>query len=312
MKPETLTNFPCIVCGGGNFNPRISDQYHKLTSISEYSSMMSSSSDHALVDALAECMDCGHMQTNPRLSMHEVLGGYESAIDLTHADQDVYRVRSFRRTLEKLSSIETLTKLSMPRVLDIGCASGAFLHGCKTNFSWSGVGIEPSAWMCEFGKSQYGLDLRSGYFSANEFPNERFDLVTLWDVIEHIPDPNLVLQDIGKVLADNGLLLINVPNSDSFVARVLGKRWPFILAVHIHYFTHSSLAVLLETHGFRIIEQRPYFQELGLGYIARRALRIIGFRSSDFSFLTKLDRIGIRYNMGQTTFVSKRITDLHG
>lgn len=301
-----IRSYPCSICGSTSFNEVYPNRHEIINSAEEYKSMMSSSSSAPLIDALARCAQCGHRQTNPRLELEEVLKGYATAIDPNHVNQDKYREKTFVRTVSRLNSLAELRDSPRVRVLDIGCASGAFLNSVKRKYSWEGVGLEPSVWMCNYGKKTYGLDLRPGYFSAELFPPSSFDLVTLWDVIEHISEPNQILCAVSKVLEKNGCLIINVPNSNSAAARILGRRWPFILAVHIHYFTSKSINQILENNGFELVEEKPYFQSLGIGYLIKRFFSILGWQSKNLELFSALDRFSITYNMGQTTFVAKR------
>ena len=160
--------------------------------------------------------------------------------------------------------------------------------------------------MCEFGRQTYGLDLRPDYFSADLFAPSSFDLVTLWDVIEHISEPNQILSDIALVIDDNGHLILNVPNSNSTAARLLGRWWPFLLAVHIHYFTPKSIIEILDKHGFEVVESRPYFQSLGFGYLLKRSFGILGWKFKSSAVTSYLDKISFTYNLGQTTFVARK------
>ena len=301
-----LNEYPCCICESKSFIEVYPNTYGLIGSTADYKVLMSASSHAPLVDALAKCTQCGHRQTNPRLEIEEVLTGYETAIDLDHVKQDKYRGRTFVRTIYGISLLSILRSSKSTRVLDIGCASGAFLNSVNHEFGWNGVGLEPSKWMCEYGKQSYGLDLRSNYFSASLFDANSFDLVTLWDVIEHISEPNQVLRDIALVLNDDGFLILNVPNSNSIAARILGRRWPFLLAVHIHYFTPISIRKILDKHGFEVVESRSYFQTLGFGYLLKRFFSILGWRIEASVLTSPLDRISFRYNMGQTTFVAKK------
>jgi SAM-dependent methyltransferase len=305
---NNVETYECCICGSTHFSEVYPNRYESLHSIAEYQSMMSSSSHAPLIDALARCTKCGHMQTNPRLEMENVLKGYIDAVDPNHIRQDLYREKTFIRTMAHLSTLSELRKSKTVAVLDIGCASGAFLNSVNREFGWQGIGLEPSKWMCDYGRNTYGLDLRSTFFSADLFTYNSFDLVTLWDVIEHISEPNIIFSDIAKILKTHGLLVINIPNSNSIVARFLGKHWPFLLAVHIHYFTPKSLAQILDKHGFELIESKPYFQSLGLGYIINRGCNILGggLRFMPVSLSQYLDRLSFRYNMGQTTFVARK------
>jgi predicted TPR repeat methyltransferase len=301
-----IKEYPCSICGSASFTEIYANRHSLVHSTDGYKLMMSSSSHAPLVDALARCNDCGHSQTNPRLDMEEVLKGYASAIDPDHVKQDKYREKTFVRAISHLDSLSKFRSTGNFRVLDIGCASGAFLNSVSRKYGWQGVGLEPSEWMCEFGKQTYGLDLRSDYFSAGLFAPNSFDLVTLWDVLEHIAEPNQVLNDIALVLDDDGYLILNVPNSKSIAARIFGRRWPFLLAVHIHYFTPKSINEILAKHGFELVESRPYFQSLGFGYLLRRGLNILGWRIGASNAASLLDKISLVYNMGQTTFVAKK------
>jgi len=302
--------YPCCVCESRSFNQVYPNRYSLIRSTGDYKVMMSASSHAPLIDALARCNLCGHRQTNPRLDMEEVLKGYETAIDQDHVKQDKHREKTFLRSIFHLNSLSRLRNSKNTRVLDIGCASGAFLNSVNREFRWKGVGLEPSQWMCEFGKHNYGLDLRPNYFSANLFNANSFDLVTLWDVIEHISEPNQVLRDISFVLDDDGLLIVNVPNSNSLASRIFGRRWPFLLAVHIHYFTPKSIVEILDKHGFEVVESRPYFQSLGFGYLLKRSFGILGWDTRATTLTDYFDKISLKYNMGQTTFVAKKKRNL--
>ena len=301
-----IRNYPCCICESTSFHEVYPNRYSLIQSTHDYKVMMSASSHSPLIDALARCSQCGHLQTNPRLDMEEVLEGYATAIDPDHVMQDKHREKTFVRAISRLDALSTLRNSKNTRVLDIGCASGAFLNSVSRQFSWTGVGLEPSRWMCEFGKQTYGLDLRPNYFSADLFSTDSFDLVTLWDVVEHISEPNQVFRDIALVLKGDGYLIVNVPNSDSVASRLFGRRWPFLLAVHIHYFTPKSITKMLGKHGFEVVESRPYFQSLGFGYLLKRGASILGWQVQHSTAMSYLDSISLKYNMGQTTFVARK------
>ena len=156
-------------------------------------------------------------------------------------------------------------------LLDIGCASGAFLRAMHDG-GWKGDGVEPS-------ESQFAraTKLAGGSYTIQNcmlqdasLPNN-YDLVTLWDVLEHVTDPVDFLQLAASHLKTGGHLALNVPRIDSPMARVLGSRWPLLLAEHLNYFTIPSLRTCGKAAGLRLMNtgQRP--SAFSLEYIFFRA-----------------------------------------
>ena len=124
--------------------------------------------------------------------------------------------------------------------------------------------------LAESGRAQYGLDIRQGILSPRLFPDESFNVSTLWDVIEHVTQPGNVLDTIHRLLKRDGLLLVNYPDFGSWMARLLGQRWPFLLRVHLMYYTRSTITRQLQKVGFTPLRIQPHFQTLRLGYILKR------------------------------------------
>jgi hypothetical protein len=134
-------------------------------------------------------------------------------------------------------------------------------------------------------------------------------MVTLWDVIEHLTNPAKVINSIAEILDDEGILLINYPNYDSLIRKLMGKKWPFFLSVHLIYFTPKTIKNFLHSCGFEIIEEKPYWQTLELGYALDRAgsyFHLFKLLSSISKFL-KIDRIPLKYQMGQTLIIAKKV-----
>jgi SAM-dependent methyltransferase len=161
------------------------------------------------------------------------------------------------------------------------------------------TGYELSRHLAAQGRQKYELDIRTGPFESNDFALKKIDLVTMWDVLEHIESPAEVLAAIKSSLRTNGHLLLNLPMIDTFSARMFRGIWPFYLEVHLHYFTMPSIALLLERFGFEIVYSKSYTQTLGSRYLARRATsgRLTRF---------PID-VSIPYRLGQRTIVAKSL-----
>jgi SAM-dependent methyltransferase len=157
------------------------------------------------------------------------------------------------------------------RVLDAGCASGHFLHEAQ-QAGWSISGVEPSEPLYAKALKTLGgsSDLRCSVLEQADFTPASFDAVTLWDVLEHVPEPVAFMRLCGTLLKPGGKLLVNVPDLDSLEARLLGKKWPLLLAEHLNYFNRGSLKICGEMAGLAWVHfgRRPV--SFSLDYILFR------------------------------------------
>jgi SAM-dependent methyltransferase len=163
------------------------------------------------------------------------------------------------------------------RVLDVGCAAGYFLAVAR-EAGWTVTGLEPSDAIRPQAEERLGKEqVRGGLLGQVELPAGGFDLVTMWDVIEHIPDVVGAVREVRRLLAPGGKFLIETQNVRSLAARVLGKRWQhYKHAEHIYHFHERTLADALGRAGFRVLENRPWLggKYVSLGFIAERAARL--------------------------------------
>jgi len=160
------------------------------------------------------------------------------------------------------------------RVLDVGCAAGYFLSVMK-EAGWQVTGLEPSDAIRPQAEERLGKEhVRGGLLGQVELPAGGFDLVTMWDVIEHIPDVVAAAREVRRLLAPGGKFLIETQDVRSLAARVLGRRWQhYKHAEHIYHFHERTLADALSRAGFRVVENRPWLggKYVSLGFIAERA-----------------------------------------
>jgi SAM-dependent methyltransferase len=259
-----------------------------------------------LLDQIVRCRACSLVYVNPRLDSKLILDGYSDAEDPVFAAQNDARIRTFRKTFGGVVRRLNVSAAGK-RLLDVGCAGGAFLVAAR-DLGFEATGVEPSRWMADFGRRTYGLDIRDGVLESNMFPERSFDVITLWDVIEHMLQPAQALKVIRALLKPDGYLVVNYPDVGSLAARMLGAHWPFWLSVHLIYYTRKTMMEQLRRAGFTPLWCRPYWQSLPLGYVARRAapyFRLLGAlpRVVDWLHLSKID---FTYNMGQTLVVARR------
>ncbi len=251
---------------------------------------------------LVKCKDCGMIFESPRYDAATIVKGYMASQEGDHDSQYPMRVYSFYRTLKKHAKY---LPAAGAKVLDIGTAGGAFLDAAK-QYGYNAYGMEPSADLVARGKAR-GLQIEQGTIESHTFAHGTFDMVCLWDVIEHLPDPKTSLLEIRKLLKPKGILLINFPDIGTWQAKLAGKRFWWILSVHLHHFTRHSVGDICARTGFEAFHFQRYWQTLEFGYLERMAVH---YRIPLTSLITRLtpgfiQRIPIPYFASQTTVLAR-------
>jgi SAM-dependent methyltransferase len=134
-------------------------------------------------------------------------------------------------------------------LLDLGCSSGAFLESLKGD-PWSLYGIEMSAEEAKTAETRSGARVFVGDIPDGPFAPESFDVITCFDVLEHVYDPRQVMSKVGEWLKPGGIFYVLVPNVDAAEARIFGSYWHGLeLPRHLSHFSPESLKFLAETVG---------------------------------------------------------------
>jgi SAM-dependent methyltransferase len=138
------------------------------------------------------------------------------------------------------------------RLLDYGCAYGYFLDEARGSFA-SVRGIELNEEVAQVGREKFGLTIESQPELAHGGSEGELDVITMWDVIEHLPDPSESVAQAAKALRKGGLLAVTTGDIGTLHARLLGHRWRLINPPqHISYFSTKTLRRLLERNGFEV------------------------------------------------------------
>jgi len=251
---------------------------------------------------LVTCSECGMIFENPRYSSEIIIKGYMASQESGHDSQYSMRVYSFYRALKKNTKF-----LPSPgaKVLDIGTAGGAFLDAAH-RYGYVAFGMEPSADLVARGKLR-GLQIEQGTIENHNFEHGSFDMVCLWDVIEHLPDPKAALTKIKELLKPDGILLINFPDIGTTQAKLAGKRFWWILSVHLHHFTRKSIKNICSRTGFEVLHFEKYWQTLEFGYLEQMAVH---YKIPFAALITRLtpnfiQRVPIPYYASQTTAITR-------
>jgi 2-polyprenyl-3-methyl-5-hydroxy-6-metoxy-1,4-benzoquinol methylase len=292
----------CNLCGGSEYRIIYPAAESRTASLADE---FKSSGDEPLRERLIACRTCGLQYVSPRLRPDLIMAGYQEGTDERFVSQAAARERTFARGL-------TILERYAPRrgrLLDVGTAAGSFLHVAAAK-GWDVSGCEPNRWLCEWGKSHYGLDLRAGSIGDQHYPDASFDVVTLWDVLEHAPDPLDLLRECSRVLKPGGLLVVNYPDIGSWIARVMGRRWVFLLSVHLYYFTRRTIAEMLTRAGFEVADMRPHVQLLEFEYLLTRAEPTAGWLARTMRRAASslgLSHRHVPYWIGQTLTIARRV-----
>ncbi|MFH1537735.1 MAG: class I SAM-dependent methyltransferase [bacterium] len=154
------------------------------------------------------------------------------------------------QTMEQHVDLIKEYKVPSGRMLDIGCSYGAFLIEA-TSRGWSTEGIEPFEEGVEFCRGNLGLKVIQGEIPDADLPSESYDVITMWEIIEHLPEPVAAMKKANELAKLKGVLFITSPSADSPAARLLRERWIGLkLPTHLQFFNYSTLARLLVATGW--------------------------------------------------------------
>lgn len=205
--------------------------------------------------AMVRCIKCRLIFLNPRPARGEM--------GLYYPDEYEPFRRAARALKSPMNDLVQRVKL-LPRVrivcrtmeggrlLDVGCAAGGFLREMDRTGKWDVRGVEPNAHMARFAREELGLDVFSGRLPEAGFSDETFDVVTMWDVLEHVYDPQATLMEVRRILRPGGVFIASVPNANSVDAELFGRYWVGLdFPRHLYVFSESTLAALLKKARLR-------------------------------------------------------------
>jgi SAM-dependent methyltransferase len=250
----------CPLCGSGAKRVRWQTPLDQPAPLESF--FRCTNSHYGRFGRIVECLDCGLLYRDPR--ERDLLAAYAEAVDEDYLGEWAGRRESFRRTLGQLHRF-----IQPPgRLLDVGASAGFFLRVARDG-GWRAEGLEPSRWAADLARRD-GFRVALGTLDDHPFGPGEFDAVTLWDVIEHVPDPGATLQAAFELVRPGGVIGLTTMDVGSLVARLLGPRWPHLMRMHLCYFRPAHIERLLLAAGF--VEPRclPHVRVLKAGYLATR------------------------------------------
>lgn len=185
---------------------------------------------------------------------------------MRHPARDRFERAKYVYALQLLSDINGLAS---GRILDVGCGTGRFLD-VAIEEGWQAEGVEIERRCIEDARAR-GLQIHDRVFRAEEFDTRFVNVISCWDVLEHLADPRGLVREMTAALAPGGVVLISVPNVDSLAVRVLHQAsTQFCGYSHVNYFGAATLRRLLEDAGLRVLHVESYISEV---YVVNAHLR---------------------------------------
>lgn len=204
---------------------------------------------------LARCQSCGLLYSSPRPTPDSIQAYYNSDEYISHNTKQrslknlLYRQARKKALRWKLNIINRYVREG--RILDIGAGTGEFLNYCRKH-GWEAMGVEPNASAREKAFVDYGLKVQD----ANDFSmigNASVDVISMWHVLEHMEDPLEQFYLNYRLLKKDGLLVLALPNYESWDANHYGRYWAaYDVPRHLFHFTKESVKRLSDKTGFRI------------------------------------------------------------
>jgi 2-polyprenyl-3-methyl-5-hydroxy-6-metoxy-1,4-benzoquinol methylase len=220
---------------------------------------------------IVQCRQCGLVYADPRQNGDDIVETYEAVEDPLYVEEREGRILTFEHHLKPLG--RHTGPPNGRSLLDVGCYIGVFVE-IANNHGWDAWGVEPSRWAVNEARKQ-GLHVVQGTLETADLPEAYFDVVTMWDVIEHLTDPMRALQHAHRLLKPGGLAVLHTIDIDSLFAQLMGARWPWLMEMHMYYFSRRTLRAMLERCGFRVVSDRPQGRYLRLGYLMSRVGALI-------------------------------------
>ena len=183
---------------------------------------------------------------------------YESEDYISHTDSKKGLIEKLYQRVKKITLkskkklLENINTTSEKTILDIGCGTSSFLEMLKKN-DWNTIGVEPN-----FSAKEKAIKKGIRCFNETEAIHDKFSIITLWHVLEHVSDLQKQFSELHRLIATNGKVIIAVPNFKSYDAKFYKEHWAaFDVPRHIWHFSEKAISKLADENNFKLIKTKP-------------------------------------------------------
>ncbi len=212
--------------------------------------------------SLVRCSNCGMTYIDPAPTKDALKKFYEDTyltpeyrkIDGASIPDPRQELLYTFQVMEK--HLDEIEKRKTPpgNILDVGCSHGAFMLEANSR-GWTTVGVEPFQAAAEFCKNSLGLNVHNKDIMDAELPENHYDVISMWEVIEHVFDPVSVMKKIWKLAKPGGILIMSSPNAESPASLITRGQWVGLkFPTHLQFFGYGTLPRLLLESGWKSIE----------------------------------------------------------
>lgn len=254
---------PCPLCGKNRFSVRYKVCISNIASSYQMYSSITKKRDFDYY--VVKCKHCHFFYRQPYYnnkytSRYETKRNYEHLLELTPKTASAM-LKIWTTVRQYISIGETALVNAKPRILDIGCGLGFFLSLCqKEGFECHGLELNNQA-VASIRKNYPNINIQEKSVEAADFPDNYFQLITIWSVLGHIPNPRKALSKIFKLLAPGGQFTVYTTNVNNIYRFTKKSRWKAFSPNHIQFFSIKILCKILEEEGFEITKRFNYLNE---------------------------------------------------
>lgn len=242
---------PCALCGSQRQEEVISgrDRLMDLPGVFQF----------------VRCRECGLVRQNPRLIPSALASYYTQdypSFTLSSASrQNVLQRAAYRYgQMKRVRIVKRFCRAG--KLLDVGCGAGDFLFEMDRIEGWRSLGVEPSRHACSYARRVLGVDVVCGTLARASLADATFDVVTLWNTLEHVYDPRRNLQQTRRVLRPGGVVILSTPVMSGLLRQWFGPYWvEWDLPRHLYIFSQETLGRFLRETGFHLISVTSLFSE---------------------------------------------------
>lgn len=202
------------------------------------------------------CLNCGLVSLHPRPTVQELMKNYEDYLPTPSEEIDKWE-KMVKQIIDKSADlIEARTNTSRGKLLDVGCGYGFFLKEMKLR-GWEVEGVEVSQTGRQYSQDKWSIHVYSQPLEDLDIPENSFDVVTLFYLIEHVNDPLVLLREVNRIIRPGGLILLRWPHTTPIV-RILGplsrKLDLYHTPYHLYDFSPETMKMLLAITDFKNVE----------------------------------------------------------
>jgi 2-polyprenyl-3-methyl-5-hydroxy-6-metoxy-1,4-benzoquinol methylase len=255
---------PCPLCGANN--PKIRFPATRAASVHNTSQYFCCTNSYlAQHGDIVECQACGMVYNNPQPDPEELLAIYKNVEDPRYLQEKTGREYTFRKSLQQLHTF----RQPPGKLFDIGCYTGTFLE-VASNAGWDVSGFELSSWAAALARRSGFSKIYEGDLSQIPIEPNSLEVITLWDVIEHLHNPADLLEHASRFLKNGGILALSTHLLDSYPVRIFGRYYPFFMEMHLVHFSRQTLQRMLAEHHFEILGILPHHRIIAATYFLEK------------------------------------------